>query len=74
MVVHTWITRGKHTCGYVWTTPASPSVVCACGGSQISANIPFNLDPVVDEQEFAQAVADDLSVPVGGLLLQHGEE
>lgn len=72
MVTHTWLERGKHACGYIWTNPDSRSVVCACGGAWLLDGVPTNLDEVTDETEFKQVVSDDLGIPLVELDLQQG--
>lgn len=64
MVTHKWFVRGKHTCGHVWTTGPSQSVVCACNEASISNGVLIGLDEVTNEEEFHVAVAADLGLDV----------
>lgn len=70
---HIWITRAKcNTCGYFWTNPGSPNVVCACGASSIFDNIITAGNEVLDDAEFELAVAADLGINVNALELIRG--
>lgn len=70
MIYHEWVVRGRCECGYLWTTPGSPSVVCACGHCAIVDNVPSqDVLPVTDEVEFKTAVAQDLSEPPENVTL-----
>lgn len=69
-VLHEWVVRAKCQCGYIWTTPGSSSVACRCGLSGIEdGNLIGDAAEVVDEQEFTQAVADDISCLLSELIL-----
>jgi hypothetical protein len=59
-ITHQWITRGKCACGYLWTTPGAGDIICACGVSRIEGHVLASGEPVIDEAEFAAAVAADL--------------
>ncbi len=69
MISHHWVVRAKCECGYLWTTPGSYSVVCACGHVQIIDNVISGEALPVDETEFKQAVARGLNVDVAELIL-----
>lgn len=67
-----WFERGLACCGYVWTTEHNQSVVSRCGCGSISSGVLVNLEPVVDEDAFKQAVADDFSIDVEDVVLIYG--
>lgn len=73
MKYHTWVVRTKCVCGYIWTTPGSPSVVCICVATEILDNIVIRGGAdVMNEDEFKQAVADDINVIFDELALVQG--
>ncbi len=72
-VAHIWVARAKCSCGYIWTNPGSPNVVCACGKIRIANDVPSDSEPITDEAEFKQAVADCISADVNELILIHEE-
>ena len=71
MQVHIWVTRAHCSCGYFWTTPGSPSVVCACGQCRIEENIIVAGSEVGenDESAFQEAVSVDLARPLDQLVI-----
>ncbi len=70
---HIWVARTKCTCGYVWTTPGSPNVVCACGQTHIIDNaVVSGGGEVTSEEDFKAAVAAELSVSPDELALIKG--
>jgi hypothetical protein len=71
-VLHTWITRVYcPSCdSYSWTTPGSPSVLCACMASEIADDVIVRGEEVVDTTAFKQAVADELNVDIDDLGLR----
>lgn len=72
MESHTWVARDRCNCGFLWTTPGSPGVVCVCGATEIAGNATVCGGGVsFTEAEFKQAVADDLGVPVENIELLH---
>lgn len=69
-VLHEWVIRAKCECGYLWTNPGSDSVTCKCGLSSIESGLfAGNAQDVTDENEFTQAVADDISCLITDLML-----
>jgi len=72
MISHTWVTRAKCTCGYLWTNPGSPRVCCACGATEIIDNVRYGGGNVTDEEEFKQSVAIAIGTAVDELTLIQG--
>jgi hypothetical protein len=75
MTIHRWVTRAKcpnpECCrAYIWSNPGSGSVVCGCGSSRIYKDVVLAGDPVTDEEEWVQAVANDLTVPLEDLVVR----
>jgi len=68
--VHRWVTRAKAACGYFWTNPGCPHVVCACGAHSIINDVIIKGDAVTDEDEFLSAVADSLGVTVESVVVE----
>lgn len=66
---YAWVARAQCGCGYLWTTPGSPSVVCACGAAAIVDDVVVAGNPVTDDDAFTAAVTADLGLAVGGLAL-----
>ncbi len=73
LIAHQWVTRAKCTCGYIWTTPGAPNVVCSCGNSEIANDVILSGDAVTDEEEFKQSVANDLAIDISELILMKKE-
>ena len=72
MITHTWVTRAKCTCGYLWTNPGSPCVCCACGATEIVDNVQLGGDEVTDEVDFKQSVATSIGCTPDELILMQG--
>ncbi len=69
LTAHQWVNRAKCECGYIWTTPGAPNVVCSCGCAEIENDVVLRGEEVTNEEEFKQAVANDLSIDVANLIL-----
>lgn len=68
---HQWVARAKCDCGFIWTNPGAPSVVCACRASILKDDVLISgPDLAHTDTEFKQAVADDLGVGIADLLLE----
>jgi len=65
MVTFTYITRARCDCGFLWTTPGSANIICACGESSIISDAPAGGPGLpFSEDDFKQACADEVGVSV----------
>jgi len=70
--LHTWVARARCACGaFLWTTPGSGSVVCACGASEIVDNVVHGTVQAHDDADFRVAVAAEVGVDDADLMLVH---
>lgn len=71
---HSWSHRAKHTCGFLWTNPGAPNVVCKCGGLEFVDGVLNGTSESFTEEEFLNAVAADLGVAAADLTLIYEAE
>lgn len=72
MQIHTWYTRARCECGFIWTTEPLGSVVCQCGALQIDGADVSGAPLFFTEEEFNQAVAADFGLTVDEIIVEHG--
>ena len=55
-----YVIRARCDCGFIWTTPGSPSVICQCGTSSIIEGVPTVPSLPFTEDEFRSAAASEI--------------
>lgn len=81
MITYKYIDRAKCECGYLWTTVGtnppqtiSNSVICICKAIEFKDGVLIGESLPIDEQEFKEAVAQDINIPISDLEIVKHEE
>lgn len=76
MIHYEYVDRMKCTCGYLWSTvgtnpPATicDTVICKCGSSSIINGVKSSEGLPIDENEFKQAVAEELLTDISNITI-----